>query len=124
MNGAQSSFRFCADSVETKPKLISFGISASAGSTTTPSVMDAKNRLSHMESLRRSGAVFVMREQRNVIGQRQDLVGLGAVELAQQRRREAGRGSVVDHAAGVQSDRARAVLERDIYLVKRHHHGA
>src|SRR5262245_66275307 len=105
-SGAQSSFRFCADSVETKPKLISLGSSAAAGRMTTLRVRDAKNLLSHMQGLRGQGGIAtVVGKKRNVIGQRQDLVGLGSVELAQQRGRQGGRGDVVTPAHDAQLHR-------------------
>src|SRR5262245_7043665 len=121
----QSCFRFCDDSVEMMPKLSSFGRSCAAAGmaavrmSAASSFLSMRSLLVELEGVgdKPRGTGF---ENRDVVGQREDLVGLGAVELAQQRGREVDRWSVVHHAPLAQGDGARAVLERDVHLVQRH----
>src|SRR5262245_51844391 len=114
--GCQRPRNAAEESVEMMPKLTSLGACAQAGRTITHKVSEAKNRLSHMKSLSRW--IFVVGQKRNVIGQLEDLVGLGAVELAQQRRGQVRRRAVVDDPAVMQRHGARAVLEGDVHLVQ------
>src|SRR3970282_512917 len=105
-SGPQAVLRFFCDSVEMMPKFTS----CAAAWADSAMAHAASSFLSTLKPPGEFDGRFP--EHGNVIGQGKDLVGLGAVELAQQRRREVCRGAVVHHPAVAQGDGARAVLQR------------